>query len=129
MESYFISEIPLMGNDVVRWQAQAIEKFVYAEPTEERLEVLRNISQHAHDLPVELLWFVGIRGLQDQDHRIRGEVCYALGRSGMPFFVPLKRYGPSHLSRSPARTQQILMGSRGRIPRESSIAWIEVPPV
>lgn len=89
MESYFISEIPLMGNDVVRWQAQAIEKFVYAEPTEERLEVLRNISQHAHDLPVELLWFVGIRGLQDQDHRIRGEVCYALGRSGMPFFVPL----------------------------------------
>jgi hypothetical protein len=89
MESYFSFETPLMSSDVVRWLAQEIRKFAQVKQSEERHMALHNIAQQTKDLPVELLWFVSVRGLHDGDHRIRGEMCYALGLSGKPSFVPL----------------------------------------
>jgi hypothetical protein len=89
MESYSASELPVIGNDVVRWLAQLIKKLVHAEQTEERHKVLNEIAQRAYVLPVELLWFVSVRCLHDGDHLIRGDMCYVLGLSKKPSFVPL----------------------------------------
>jgi hypothetical protein len=75
--------------EVVELQVSTIEQLAHTEQPEKRLALLQYISQYAYDLPVELLWFIAAEHLGDRDFRIRGEICYALGRSERPLFVQL----------------------------------------
>jgi hypothetical protein len=67
----------------------AAEKFIQSElAAGERLRQLQYVSQSAFRLPGELLESLAEDTLQPgEDLRIRGEMCYALGRSGRPSFI------------------------------------------
>jgi HEAT repeat protein len=66
-----------------------IEEFLRAERPEDRLRRLRYISQFTHYLSDEALRALATENLRDDDHRIRGETCYLLGRSERPCLIPL----------------------------------------
>ena len=61
-------------------------EFAYVTPPDERHRLLQHISQLVNYLPEGILRRLAAESMRDEDPRIRGEMCYALGRSGRPRF-------------------------------------------
>jgi hypothetical protein len=66
-----------------------MDEFLKAEHPDERLKRLQRISDSSRYLPDDALRSLAVETLQDEDPRIRGEMCYALGRSERPYFASL----------------------------------------
>jgi hypothetical protein len=67
---------------------EAVKEFSRAKSPDNRLTHLQRVSQFSSYLPNEVLRALAAEALQDEDPRIRGEMCYALGMSGIPSFIP-----------------------------------------
>lgn len=66
-----------------------IEEFEQAPTPRLKLAKLQHISQQSLYLPDGLLYRLAGSALRDPDFTIRGEMCYGLGLTGRPQFIPL----------------------------------------
>jgi hypothetical protein len=69
--------------------AVALDQLLKADQPDERVRRLHEVAQTSFYLPDDTLRELSTQYLQDDDGRIRGEMCYALGRSARPQFAPL----------------------------------------
>lgn len=66
-----------------------VNQFKRSTDPEERLKLLRYIGQEANLLRTDILKELVVSAIRDEDPRLRGEICYALGEAGMPEFLPV----------------------------------------
>lgn len=66
-----------------------ISQFMRSTNPDERLKLLRYIGQEASLLRLKILEELVVSAIKDDDPRLRGEICYALGEAGIPEFIPV----------------------------------------
>ncbi len=72
-----------------RMATLAATRFKRSGSVGERLRQLQYVSQSTRDLSDVMLLALAAENLQDEDPRIRGEMCYGLGMSERASFIPL----------------------------------------
>lgn len=72
----------------LRMALAAVEEFTQARSPDDQLRRLQYSSQFPGYLPDEVLRSLPAEALQDEAPRIRGEMCYSLGRSGRTSLIP-----------------------------------------